>query len=239
MPSLKLTEEHNRELHRLASVVHQLAAEKRHELDRRKEESSGLARADFIWHYLLVSFSTMGGASGRQGLIDNQDNYCRVKYDVLAPLTPEARETQVRQTFRAAGIRWPDQKATHALNCFRYIEQLGGPEGAKARLLAEPGRDAKIEFLESFPGIGPKYARNIMMDVYHEDFHESIAIDIRIMAISKCLGLSFASYSDHEAFYVAVAHQAGLNGWELDRLLFGFRSEVENRLGISGEAKLA
>jgi len=31
-----------------------------------------------------------------------------------------------------------------------------------------------------------------------------------------------------------VARQAGLNGWELDRLLFNFRPEVESRLGIRG-----
>ena len=45
------------------------------------------------------------------------------------------------------------------------------------------------------PGIGDKYARNIMMDVYHEDFRDSIAVDARIKAVSERLGLSFASYS--------------------------------------------
>jgi len=28
---------------------------------------------------------------------------------------------------------------------------------------------------------------------------------------------------------------AGLNGWELDRLLFNFRPDVESRLGVSLE----
>ncbi|HEY7428763.1 MAG TPA: hypothetical protein VH682_31320 [Gemmataceae bacterium] len=219
---------------RLVAVVRNLAAEKRNELDRLKQECSGLARPDFIWHYLLQSFSTMGRASGWHGLIGNRDNYERITYQALSELTPEARNARVREVCRAAAIRMPDKKADYILGCFEIVKQLGGPEVAKAKLLSQPGRDAKIHFLQSFPGIGPKYARNIMMDVYHEDFRDSIALDIRILAISDALGLSFASYAEHESFYIDVARHAGLNGWELDRLLFNFRPEVESRLGIAG-----
>src|SRR4030095_13920874 len=128
--------------------------------DRHKEGHTGLARPDFIWHYLLQSFSTMGRASGWHGLIGNQDNYDRVTYATLAALTPDARAAQVRQVCREAGIRMPDKKAVFILGGFEYVTQLGGPEAAKAKLLAQPGREAKIAFLRSFPGIGPKYARN-------------------------------------------------------------------------------
>lgn len=220
---------------RLVGVVRALAADKRTELERLKEEHTGLARPDFIWHYLLQSFSTMGRAAGWHGLIGNQENYRRVTYSALAALTPEARAAQVRQVCRTAGIRMPDKKAEYILGCFDYVSRLGGPEAAKAKLLAQPGREAKIAFLQTFPGIGPKYARNIMMDVYHEDFRNSIALDVRIKAISEALGLSFVSYAEHERFYLDVAREAGLNGWELDRLLFNFRPQVEARLGVSLE----
>lgn len=219
---------------RLVPILRSLAAEKRDELDRLKQECSGLTRPDFIWHYLLQSFSTMGRASGWYGLIGNRDNYERITYQALVELAPEARNARVREVCRAADIRMPDKKADYILGCFEIVKRLGGPEEAKAKLLSQPGRDAKIRFLQSFPGIGPKYARNIMMDVYHEDFRDSIALDIRIQAISDALGLSFASYTEHESFYINVARQAGLNGWELDRLLFNFRPEVELRLGIAG-----
>jgi len=220
---------------RLVAVVRALAAEKRAKLDQLMEEHTGLARPDFIWHYLLQSFSTMGWASGLHGLIGNQDNYRRVTYTALAALTREVRGAQVRQVCQVAGVRMPDKKAEYILGCFDYVTRLGGPEAAKARLLAQPGREAKIAFLQSFPGIGPKYARNIMMDVYHEDFRDSIALDIRIKAITAALGLSFVSYTEEERFYLDVAHEADLNGWELDRLLFNFRPEVEARLGVSLE----
>jgi hypothetical protein len=63
------------------------------------------------------------------------------------------------------------------------------------------------------------------MDVYHPDFRDSIAIDARIKSLSASLGLHFASYADHEQFYLGVAREAGLNGWELDRLIFNYLPE--------------
>ena len=119
----------------------------------------------------------------------------------------------------------PNKKAQYILGCFDIIEGIGGPEEAKDILLRLKGMDAKIRYLNSFPGIGEKYARNIMMDVYHEDFRESIAVDARIKTLSDALGLSFSDFSSHEAFYLKVARRAGLNGWELDRLIYNFRDE--------------
>jgi hypothetical protein len=69
----------------------------------------------------------------------------------------------------------------------------------------------------SFMGSGDKYARNIWMDVYDEDFRNAIAVDERIKAVTRALGFAFKRYRDHEAFYCSVATEAGLEPWELDR----------------------
>jgi hypothetical protein len=55
-------------------------------------------------------------------------------------------------------------------------------------------------------------------------------VDVRIEAISDALGLSFASYAEHESFYLGIAKEVELNGWELDRLLFNFRPQIESGL---------
>lgn len=225
---MKKTSAHNR----LLKVVKPLATEKGKELESLKRGCSGLKRPDFIWHYLLQSFATMGKASGAKGLMQNQDNYQRVTFAALDALTPKKRERQVHEVCHAAKVRMPDVKARYILGCFDYIKSMGGPEKAKGLLLAQSGKDAKIKFLRTFPGIGPKYARNIMMDAYHEEFRDNIALDVRIKSISNDLGLSFSDsdYMEHEKFYLEVAHSAGLNGWELDRLLFNFGEEVKKRL---------
>ena len=206
----------------LVKVAKKLAHEKAEELGWLKSQHDQLQRPDFLWHYLLQSFSTMGGSVGAAGLIADRRNYSRVRYDLLAKLWSDARALQVELTCRAAKVRWPATKARYILGCFDRVQNLGGLKAAKQLLLAEQGRDAKIRFLKTFPGIGDKYARNIMMDVYHEDFRDSIAIDARIQGVSDAWGISFGSYKEQESFYLTVAREAGLNGWELDRLMYGF-----------------
>ncbi len=163
-------------------------------------------------------------------MIGNKDNYNKLRYEVLALLPPEARAAQVEQTCRAAKIRMPTVKKRYILECFDQVTKLGGPEAAKKNLLELQGRDAKIHFLKEFSGVGDKYARNIMMDVYHEDFHDCIAIDARIKKLSQTWGVSFSSYDEAEKFYLGVAADAGLSGWELDRLMYNFQSEFLQRV---------
>ncbi len=214
----------NKLRHQLANVARRLAAERKSTLDDLKASERHLERPDFLWHFLLQSFGTMGRAVGWAGL-SKPENYRRVTYEALAELPPRERRVAAEQAFRDAKVRMPSIKAGYLTGCFDRIAQLGGPQAAKDRLLRLPGRDAKIKFLKSLPGIGDKYARNILMDVYHPEFRDSIAVDARIKSLSQSLDLTFPTYQQHEEFYLEVAREAGLNGWELDRLIFNFLGE--------------
>jgi hypothetical protein len=210
---------------RLAAIAKELAHKNRDSLERGKKSISELERDDFIWHYLLQSFATMGNSRGWDGLIGNQENYNKVTFDALARFSPSQRLSVLEPTLRDAKVRMPGQKAMWLARNFELIVEMGGLTEAKKTLLRNSDRKTKIEFLKSFAGIGNKYARNLLMDVYHPDFRDSIAIDARIKAISQALGLSFRGYEEHEEFYLNVAHEAGLNGWELDRLMWKFTGE--------------
>lgn len=214
----------------LVAVIRHLATEKRTDIDQLKKSYDDIDRPDFLWHYLLQSFATMGRSSGWKGLIGNRANYSRVTYPALHALPGGDRLRVTREVCRDAKVRMPNRKGDFIVGCFERVRELGGPEAAKAALLTQHGRENKIRWLKSMPGIGDKYARNIMMDVYHEEFRDSIAVDTRIKSVSEQLGLSFSSYVAHEAFYLSVAHQAGLNGWELDRLLYNFLPDILSRL---------
>ncbi|WP_178861771.1 hypothetical protein [Thiomicrorhabdus cannonii] len=218
---------HDSQSTKLANIAKKINERHSGYLDTLKQGYSELERDDFIWHFLLQSFSTMGRSSGWKGLIGNKDNYNRITFQALSKHDAVTREKTVKYVCRTAKVRMPDKKAQYILGCYDLVTKLGGLKATKSMLLAEPGREAKIKFLKQFPGIGPKYARNIMMDVYHEDFRDSIAIDARIKAISETLGLSFRKYEEHEKFFQDVASKAGLNGWELDRLMYNFRDDFE------------
>lgn len=194
---------------------------------RRKE----LDRPDFVWHELLLSFATMGNSRGAEGLIRNRDNYKRVTFEALKRKpTKAARLKELLIVLRAAKVRMPPKKAVWLANAFERVNQMGGPRKAKAVLFRREGCDEKIRFWQEFDGIGDKFSRNIMMDVYHPDFKNYIAVDERIKKITHALGLTFKSYKPEEEFYLDVAEQAGLEGWELDRMMYGFRDCILDAL---------
>jgi hypothetical protein len=209
---------------KLSYAARTLARLKKAFLEEQKAYNAELQRDDFLWHYLLQSFATMGGDSGWNGLIGNETNCQQVSFEALGNVPAANRLAHAADICAKAKVRYAQRKAKFIIGCYDKIQALGGPRVAKEYLLQLPGRDDKIAFLESFPGIGEKYSRNLMMDVYHEDFRESIAIDSRIQAISNKWELTFKSYADHESFYLSVAHGADLSGWELDRLMFGFQT---------------
>jgi hypothetical protein len=210
---------------RLVEVVKRLAGDHADQLNEMKQRRHELGRPDFVWHSLLQSFATLGNERGWDGLIGNQDNYDRVTFDSLSTLSPSERLSVLEQTLRDAKIRYPAMKARWLDRNYEIMCEIGGLEQARAQLLALKGREAKIGFLKQFVGIGDKYSRSMLMDVYDEDFRDVLALDLRIGKVSRELGLS-GSYEQQEAFYVQVAREAGIEGWDLDRILYYHTDDV-------------
>jgi hypothetical protein len=217
----------------LASVVRKIA---RH-ADVRKKLAEGKAcrkdfdRPDFVWHELLLSFATMSNSRGAQGLIHDVQNYRRVTFKALKRIsTSGARCKELVRVLRAAKVRMPQKKAVWLANAFERVEHLGGPKQAKENLCRREGSEGKIQFWKEFDGIGEKYSRNIMMDVYDLDFRNYIAVDSRINKISRALGVTLRGYKAKEDFYLGVAKKARIEGWDLDRILYRFRDFVLDEL---------
>lgn len=82
-----------------------------------------------------------------------------------------------------------------------------------------------------FHGIGKKYGRNVWMDIYDPDFRKTIAIDQRLKKIAQRLGFTGNRYSEAEAFYCAIARDADLEPWELDRLLYNYTDHFLKMVG--------
>jgi hypothetical protein len=209
--------------------IKRIAKRENPKLEALKSNNTDLQRDDFLWHYLLQSFSTMGNSKGWHGLIGNLDNYNEVTFNVLQNIKDsDKRLSHIKTICKRAKIRMPNKKAEYIYNCYLRIIELGGLKEAKEILLQKIGRNNKIQFLKEFSGIGDKYARNIMMDVYHEDFRDSIAIDVRINNILTSWNYNLTDYKETEIFLLQIAKESNLNGWELDRLMYNFENEFMN-----------
>jgi hypothetical protein len=166
------------------------------------------------------------GNSRGAALVTKPQHHSKVIWGALSHLAAPERQSVLLQTLTAAGVRMSSKKARWLGENYDRIVAGGGPAALKAHLQSLQGRDSKVAFLRTFRGVGHKYARNMLMDVYHADFRDSIAIDLRIQKISKALGIHFRTYTEGEQFYLTVAHAVGLNGWEFDRLLYRFTDDV-------------
>lgn len=216
---------------RLADVAKGLAQREQTKLklEELRRCSIDLEKPDFVWRSLVESFSSMGNSRGYEGLFGDPESYERIAFDALSRLSPARRLETLSQTLHAATVRMPDMKAEWLDIDFKKIEAMGGLAEAKSQLLSQAGRDAKIEFLKRFKGIGDKYARNIFMNVYHPEFRQSIAIDSRIQSVAIQLGLNELKkkkYEEQEQFFLEVAEAAGVDGWDLDRIIYHFQDKV-------------
>lgn len=200
-------------------------------LEELKKDASYLQRPDFLWLSLVESMSSMGNSRGYEGLFGNPENYRRITFEALSSLSPEGRLQELTGVLGAAAVRMPGRKAEWLAADFDRIQEMGGPEKTKDALLNKSGRDAKIAFLKQLAGIGDKYARNIFMNVYHPEFRQSIAVDSRVESVLAALGLDgLKNYEVTEQFLAQAAKEAGVDGWDLDRMLYHFKDQLLERL---------
>ncbi len=218
----------------LVDALRAITPEKMDEmLGSREVDHEALERLDFVWHFLLQSFATMGNSRGWDGLIGNRDNYRQVTFDALSGLGSSERLKKLDEVLRVAKVRRPGMKAIWLNRNHEMIAEMGGLEEARKQALAQGGMEAKISFMKRFHGIGDKYARNIWMDVRHPDFRHTIAVDERIKKVTQALGYAFNTYEEEERFYQQIAEEAGLQGWELDRLLYNYTNHFLSAISVA------
>lgn len=208
---------------KLVNLLRNITPEMKRKLRELKRDCREAKHSDFIWHALLASVATLGNERGYRGLIANEENYCRVTFEALSKVSATKRLKHIEQVLRDAKVRMPAQKSRWLNENYKLIIAHGGVEKVSEIALLLKGADAKIQFLKTFQGIGDKYARNIWMDIFHRDFRDSMAIDLRINQITEALGYKFKNYEEHEKFYQEVAREAGLLTWEVDRLLYNYK----------------
>jgi len=209
----------------LLAALGRLTPEMKASIRRGKAEGRRLRqREDLVWYLLLQSFSTMGNSRGRTGLFGRSDLLAQVSFASLWRCPDGSRRSRIEMVLRQAKVRMPARKADWLAANFRMIDKAGGVKAVTRHALSLATREEKFQFMDTFEGIGPKYARNVWMDIYDPLFRNAIAIDERIKAITTALGYSFKTYEEHERFYQELAYQAGLEPWELDRLLYEYKA---------------
>lgn len=207
----------------LAKHVQRLVARHRVRLDEAKARTSDLDDPQFVWIELLTSFSTMGSSRGAEGVRQRREE---LSFAALTSCPKGRRVGYVERLFRAAKVRQPRRKAEWLVAAHDRIALMGGPADARAALLGCTDARQMIAWWRAFEGIGDKYSRNIMMDVYHPAFRNSVAVDARLRQVLDRLDLHLRPYPEAEVFFQRAAELANVEPWELDRVTYNFKDEL-------------
>lgn len=219
-------------------IVREIYISHREVIDKEREYSlKRTGHPDVLWRELVKNIIGQGSDAGLQRLNTIVDVPSVLSYEALLALPEEQRAAEIEATLRSGGVRWPAMKAPWIAENVAKMKRRHGPANALALFEEAPGREGKIAFLKRFAGVGDKVSRNIPMNLYHPEFRDSIAIDARISGISKRLGLRPRGYDLEERWYVTAAHEAGLDGWTLDRLLYHAHAVFIDRLEQARAAK--
>ncbi|QGN07930.1 hypothetical protein Hrd1104_11925 [Halorhabdus sp. CBA1104] len=194
-------------------------------------------RDDVIWFEIVLSLSTLRGSYGSQIVVDDDGEidehlYGSVAFDTLAQIDEDHRN-QYLEARLYGNVAMHPTKAEALESNFELIEnEYGDPKRAKEAFIEADGIEEKLEFLKQFSWIGQKYARNIPMDLYLEEFRDFIAIDTRIEGLLEKAEypLESRTYDEHEAFLQEVAQDLGVNSWALDRILYNYNEEIDSAL---------
>jgi endonuclease III len=153
-----------------------------------------------------------------------------VEFSALQNVPTRRRIAHIARVFRDSKVSYANKKAAWLTENVKNVEALGGLNSAKQKLDGAYRMSGKIALLMTFKGISKKYARNMMMDVYHPEFRNCIAVDARIKSVSKALGLKFSTFEEEEQFYIDTAKAARLQPWKLDRVIYNFTSDIIDAL---------
>jgi hypothetical protein len=208
---------------RLVALFKGLTPDMRAFLKREKARAKDLERPDFIWYILLKSLAVMGNSRVNDQSVLTDDHYAGLTFEALGEAAPEERRKRIEETFRQAGVTAAEQKSEWANDNYARIVALGGMEKARKAALSQKGQKGKVAFMKRFRGIGDKQAKGIWMDVFHQDFRSTVAVDDRTRQLASAIGHSFPSPEEQEKFFIEVAQEAGLSGWEVDRLVSAFK----------------
>ena len=180
---------------------------------------------DWPWNGFVLSFATYGGSNNWTTNVEPRA--AMFEWSRVADLTDDDREV-LFQTVPNPRFKVRTAAALEAV--FQSIKAEGGPKAVRERLARAADARALIADLQKYSGIGPKYARNIAMDVHHPLIRNHFAFDHRLNAIvTEAIG-GLPPYDVREAMMLRVARGIGVEAWDLDRVLYSRHTQIIDEL---------
>lgn len=201
-----------------------------------------LQRDDWIWYALINSLATLQGSPADDFDWDAYRRECA--WAVVENLPQSEASKLLDSLFRRYKLRYAAIKAGWAAKNIQIIKANGGPAPKRIAWLSAALPERLTQMMQ-YHGVGPKYARNIGMDVRDEMFENCFALDARVMKFVQYLDpvmgrlktITQKQYEVIEKGMIVVAQQLNRSPWELDRCLYFEQDDLAKCLGLPAKSR--
>lgn len=193
-------------------------------------------QAGWAWYVFVQSYGTNGGVRSWDAFLA-EGGADLISWDPLFAGTPGDADAAAARldalSHRFLAPRRASRTRPALLATLRRFHAVGGPDVVARTWMGHKRTETVLGWLKTFPMIGDKYARNMCMDVSHPLILDHIALDHRIHALCDLVEGAPARipYRSREGWLRGIAGGLGINGWYLDRLLFGRYEEIRAAIG--------
>lgn len=202
-------------------------------------------RPDFLWRGAVRAVMTVRGGRFYER-IEGDKTW---SFEELSSLSSPKRLARFRTM---AGVRSADQRNRRVDQLTANFERLcqdGILDREQSYLRELSGDHEKVSYFAArrfanrrLVGFGPKYSRNFWLDIADSEVsRERFAIDSRIQSVLAAIWQGLDSddqklsavlsnekeYRKIERELFAIAHEAGVNAWEADRVLYTVLSSAK------------
>lgn len=202
-----------------------------------------------IWMRCVYQVAVVGSSACLARLHASRSAQVTLRFEHLIRLAPGKRATEVHGILRTHSVRYVSERPSDCHKTRAVLRNLsflvsvpGGPQGYLRQLAIEKDEDERARHLgKDLHYIKLKGSRDLMAELGLA--RNVVALDVRLLNLLRLAGVSISSRTqNHEPTYRKlqdalldkVARPAGVNGVQLDRILFNNYEEIARRLTVKG-----
>ena len=201
-----------------------------------------------IWMRCVYQVAVVGNSACLARLHASRSAQVTLQFERLILLPPGKRATAVHSILRTHRVRYVSERPSECHKTRAVLRNLsflvsvpGGPQGYLRQLATEKDENERARQLgKDLHYIKLKGSRDLMAELGLA--RNVVALDVRLLNLLRLAGVRVSSKAqNHEATYrrlqdallEQVARPAGVNGVQLDRILFNNYEDILSEMSVS------
>ena len=192
---------------------------------------------EWIWNSVVICIATMRNSRGIK-LIYNKGFPNNPKYYYSSLVLNSDADNKIILEDLLKGVRFEKNKIEYLLENIKKIKKIGGPSAVKDSLLKLKTAGERINLIQDFSGIGPKYSLTILIDAGDDIVSNIVVIDYYSATFINFIDSSLSrnpvkkTYLEYEKNFRQIACDVDVDIRTLDIIMHRYYEKICQKLNI-------